>query len=229
MALKLGFAAKPFFTECFDNQSLEGGLGPLLKNATIQRLLIWHEKGILLVRFKRLLLVNLNQEVISVKYSLALLLLALTISSVSWAKGSTYRSDYTSLKECQLIDEGHDGYWSERECPRQGNYRLFLRSEDLRDSLEIRKGDETVIDLFKDIRAKFGPGFREIPGPIEWRYKGKSVTALIFRVVGSYDEGRKKRSKLFVVRLKGNKACLIGVVASNVKARKLADGKKSCQ
>jgi len=208
MALKLGFAAKPFFTECFDNQSLEGGLGPLLKNATIQRLLIWHEKGILLVRFKRLLLVNLNQEVISVKYSLALLLLALTISSVSWAKGSTYRSDYTSLKECQ--------------------HRLFLRSEDLRDSLEIRKGDETVINLFKDIRAKFGPGFREIPGPIEWRSKGKSVTALIFRVLGSYDDGRKK-SKLFVVRLEGNKACVIGVVASNVKARKLADGKKSCK
>jgi hypothetical protein len=164
-----------------------------------------------------------------VKFFIRLLLLALTISSVSWAKGPTYSSVYTSLKECQLIDEGEHGYWSNWECQRQGNYLLFLHYMDDRDWLVIKKGDQIVIDLREDILYKAPGNFPEIPGPVEWRSKGKSINALIFRVFGSSDDGLKKKSKLFVVRLEGNKGCLIGITSSNVKARKLADSKKSCK
>jgi len=157
-----------------------------------------------------------------------LLLFTLTTSPFSWAKDSSYSSVYTSVKEkdCQVLEQGRDS--SVSKCPSQGVYQLFFHHGDARDWLVIKKAGKIVIDLYEDILYKAPGNFPEIPGPIEWRSKGKSLTALIFRVFGSSVDGQQKKSKLFVVKLEGNKACLIGTTTSNKQAIKIADSRKKC-
>jgi hypothetical protein len=65
----------------------------------------------------------------------------------------------------------------------------------------------------------------------EWRKApdGRFV-ALIFRVSAQPTSAPKGRiSRLFVVRLETNRACLIGRVSTNARARALADGPSDCQ
>jgi hypothetical protein len=158
--------------------------------------------------------------------SFALLLLTLAISPFSWATGSSAHSVYTDLTDCQLLEEGQ--YWSVRKCPGQKEYQLFLHYADARDWLVIKTANEIVIDLRDDILNNAPGNFPEIPGPMEWRSKGNPLTALIFRVFGSSDYGLQKKSELFVVRIEGSKACLIGTTASNKQARQMADSNKRC-
>ena len=151
-----------------------------------------------------------------------LLLVGLTISPFLWAKGST--STYTNLKNCKLVEEGRD--WSVSKCPGYKAYQLYFYYADARDWLVIKKAGKVVIDLQNDIWNQDSGHFPEVPGPVEWRLKGKLVNAIIFRAI--YSNGPKKKSKLFVVRLKGKKACLLGTTTSNKRARKMADSRKTC-
>lgn len=153
-------------------------------------------------------------------------LLVFTINPVLWATDSNVSSVYTKLKDCQVIEQGEEERWSVRECPPQTNYQLFLHYADHKNWLVVKQVDEVVINLRNDILDK-GPGdFPEIPGPIEWRVQeDDSVTALIFQVLSKDQDVSPPEvsSKWFVVRLKGNKACLIGTTASNEEAREMAE------
>ena len=65
---------------------------------------------------------------------------------------------------------------------------------------------------------------------MEWRRTPPgTMHALIFRVVAQ-DPGNPARhvSRLFVVRLGAETACVIGRVANNQAARRLADGPATC-
>ncbi len=156
------------------------------------------------------------------------LLLLLTLTPFSWAKDSSYSSVYTSVKEkdCQVLEQGRDS--SVSKCPSQGTYQLFFHYGDARDWLVIKKAGKIVIDLYDDILSKAPGNFPEIPGPMEWRSKENSLIALIFRVFGSSVDGQQKKSKLFVVKLEGSKACLIGSTTSNKQAIKIADSQTKC-
>ena len=155
---------------------------------------------------------------------LSLWLLVFTISPI-WAMDSNSRSFYTDLKDCQLIEEGEEGRWSVRECPPQASYQLFLHDADNKNWLVIKQANEVVINLRNDILNNTPSDFPEISGPIEWRVQKDSLIALIFRVLSKdqYVSPPEVKSKLFVVKLEGNKACLIGTTDSNEKAREMAD------
>ena len=62
----------------------------------------------------------------------------------------------------------------------------------------------------------------------EWRYRGESLIALIFRIAGSDLQTDKLKSELMVVRLGGEKSCVIGISTSNEKAREIAESSKAC-
>ena len=157
-----------------------------------------------------------------------LLLLTLTINA--HAKDSNYSSAYTSLKECKVIESSANDpkaeidYFSE-ECPGKANYRIFHEGGDSRSWIVIKKGNSVVINLQNEVMQNApGNNFRNVSGKVaEWRYKGSTPIAFIFRIAGN-----EEKSKLFVVRLGTKKACVIGVTTSNVEARKIADSQKMC-
>ena len=164
----------------------------------------------------------------------ALLLAMLSMHTLSWAADSGYRSVYTSLKECRIIESSEQeadaeiDYFS-MECPGREGYRIFHDGEDARSWLVIKRGEATVIDLYDDVMRNEPGAFPFVSGEVaEWRYKGESLIALIFRIAGSDLETDKLKSELMVVRLDGKKSCVIGTSTSNEKAREIADNNKAC-
>ncbi|UEM19031.1 hypothetical protein JL100_018260 [Skermanella mucosa] len=62
---------------------------------------------------------------------------------------------------------------------------------------------------------------------VEWRlFPGGRPGALIFRVAGQSEDAR--RTRLYVVRLEEDAACLLGRAVTNEEARALADGPRTC-
>jgi len=163
-----------------------------------------------------------------------LLLAMLSMHSLSWAAGPDHRSVYTSLMECRVIESSEQegdaeiDYFS-TECPGREGYQVFHDGEDARSWLVIKRGDKTVIDLYDDVIGNQPGAFPFVSGEVvEWRYQGKSLIALIFRIAGSDLETDKLKSQLLVVRLDAKQACVIGVATSNEKAREIADSGKTC-
>ncbi len=179
-----------------------------------------------------------QQEMMKCFNGLALLFM-LTISSGLYAEGSNYSSVYTSLTEkCKVVSMGERGD-STSECPGKGDYRIFIEVGDDRSWIVIKKGEDVVIDLQEAVMQNAVGNFPEVSGTVaEWRYKGKTPIAFIFRIAGTaeiYPDDDsppiyKTRSKLIVVRLEADSACVIGTTTSNVKAREMADdSRKMCR
>ncbi len=166
------------------------------------------------------------------------LLFMFTISSGLSAAGSNYSSVYTSLTEkCKVVAMGE--YDSTSECPGKGDYRIFIEGADVNSWIVIKKGEDVVIDLQKAVMHNAPGNFPEVSGTVaEWRYKGNTPIAFIFRIAGTKeiypdDDSHpiyKTRSKLIVVRLEAERACVIGSTTDNEVARKMADdSRKMCR
>lgn len=164
----------------------------------------------------------------------ALSLAILSMHTLSWAADAGYRSVYTSLEKCDVIESSEQEGDAEidyftAECPGRERYRVFHIGGDSRSWIVIKSGEETVIDLYNDVMRNEPGAFPFVSGKVaEWRYKGDSLIALIFRIAGSDLETGKLKSELMVVRLGGEKSCVIGTSTSNEKARMIADNNKSC-
>jgi len=164
----------------------------------------------------------------------ALSLVIILMHTLSWAADAGYRSVYTSLEKCDVIESSEQESDAEidyftAECPGREGYRVFHIGGDSRSWIVIKSGEETVIDLYNDVMRNEPGAFPFVSGKVaEWRYKGDSLIALIFRIAGSDLETGKLKSELMVVRLGGEKSCVIGISTSNEKARMIADNNKAC-
>lgn len=164
----------------------------------------------------------------------ALLLAVLSMHSLSWAADAGYRSVYTSLEECDVIESSEQEEDAEidyftAECSGREGYRIFHIGGDSRSWIVIKSGEETLIDLYSDVMRNQPGAFPFVSGKVaEWRYKGESLIALIFRIAGSDLETQKLKSKLIIVRFDAKQACMIGVAISNEEAREIADSSKAC-
>jgi hypothetical protein len=167
--------------------------------------------------------------------TLLFFLITTTMSFSLLAKSTNYSSDYTPLEKCRVIESSDNDPDAEidsfsQECPGKNNYRIFHEGGDLRSWIVVKKGNEIVINLYNEVMQNAPGTFPYVSGKVmEWRYLGKTPIAIIFRIAGSNDTDTKTKSKLLVVRLSGEKACVIGTTTSNVEARKIADSKKTCQ
>ena len=119
-----------------------------------------------------------------------------------------------------------------QECPAPKDWRLLFVASQTNSWLELRRGDtiwsgepatvyENPIGLFPNVGGA---------PKVEWRRDAHGrPRALIFRVVAQDRAKPAQRvSRLFVVRLDREGACLIGRVTTNGAARTLADGPLIC-
>jgi hypothetical protein len=150
------------------------------------------------------------------------------------AADADYRSVYTSLEKCDVIESSEQetdpeiDYFT-AECPGREGYRIFHIGGDSRSWIVIKREEETVIDLYNDVMRNEPGAFPFVSGKAaEWRYRGESLIALIFRIAGSDLQTQKLKSKLIVVRFDVNQACVIGGAISNEAAREIADSNKAC-
>lgn len=154
---------------------------------------------------------------------LSFLFLALT----NIAGAAQYDSAYTKLKNCEIIEEPSEPdepYYAVRKCDSKANYEVLLTEADGRSWITLNQNGEELINLYKaEMESGLG-GFPYVAGKVaEWRYQGKTPIAFIFRAGGDDN-----KTKLLVVRLANQQACVIGATTSNVTARKIADGNKGC-
>jgi hypothetical protein len=172
------------------------------------------------------------------KFLNLILLLILITGFPLYAKSSNFSSVYTSLTDCKLIESSSEGAGSSlQECPSREDYQVLIESGDARSWIVLKKGERTVVNLWNEVMDNARGNFAYVSGKVaEWRYKGKVPIAFIFRVAGTVEIVNdnnspplyKEKSILLVVRLKNEKACLIGTTTSNKKARKIADSNKMC-
>jgi len=147
-------------------------------------------------------------------------------------------SSYTSIRprECTSPADLRASFAARQlgvqECGSVGGWRLLLVASQENTWIELRSsaitwsGEKAIvydapIGLFPTIGAS---------PQVEWRLNGHGVpTALIFRVAATSRTDQKTRvSRLFVVRLEQDRACVVGRVATNAEARALADGPAQC-
>jgi hypothetical protein len=118
------------------------------------------------------------------------------------------------------------------ECPAPEGWRLLFVASDANSWIELRRDGlawsaeqavvyENPIGLF--------PNIGDAP-VVEWRLDaGGRPTALIFRVTAQDpNDVEAAVSRLFVVRLEEDQACLLGRAATNDAARTLADSPQGC-
>ena len=122
------------------------------------------------------------------------------------------------------------------ECDGASGYRVFFVSSDANSWLDL-KWDEKHFSLEQAVVYLKPIGlFPNVGGSdwIEWRLDDSGhARALIFRVTAQNPEiqkptGDSSLSRLFVVRLNPDTACLLDVVETNEEARALADGVQPC-
>jgi hypothetical protein len=119
-----------------------------------------------------------------------------------------------------------------QECPAPAGWHLLFVASQANSWLELRRQDfgwsgehaivyETPIGLFPNVGGS---------PRVEWRRDAHGRPhALIFRVVAQDPANPAQRvSRLFVVRLGQEGACVIGRVTTNEAARKLADSPVLC-
>jgi hypothetical protein len=119
-----------------------------------------------------------------------------------------------------------------QQCGAAHGWRLFVVASDSNTWLELRSDAatwsseeavvyQTPIGLFPSAGGA---------GQVEWRHRpDQTPIALIFRVTAQQESVPRRRvSRLFVVRLEPQRACLIGRARTNDEARHLADSAKTC-
>ncbi len=146
-------------------------------------------------------------------------------------------SVYTDMKnECVVVSTATDQApidFYHAECKAFGGYRLTLTGGDLRYHPALYFGST-------ELNIPTPPSFHEpASDKVEWVYEhtidqegfGQLVwKALIYRL-NVVDENNPEQNieKLFVVRLDGEKSCLLGTAQTNEKARELAYSTRSCK
>jgi hypothetical protein len=117
-------------------------------------------------------------------------------------------------------------------CPAPPGWQLLFIASDANSWLEVRRDDfrwsaedpvvyDQPIGLFPNVDGA---------AVVEWRQDDQGRPhALIFRAVAQDpDDPAARVSRLFVVRIAQDNACLIGRVTTNEAARALADGSAMC-
>ena len=119
-----------------------------------------------------------------------------------------------------------------QQCPAPPGWRLYVVASDANTWIEVRSqfvtwSSETVI-VYESPIGLF-PTAAGAPR-VEWRRRPDgALSALIFRVTAQQEKDTRRRvSRLFVVRLQPDQACLIDRVLTNDQARAVADGDRSC-
>ena len=128
---------------------------------------------------------------------------------------------YTSTKrsDCRLVEQGpHSEIY---QCPGFGGYGIRIEEHGHGSILSVTRGRQVLVE---------GPTMHwgEVSNKVaEWRHRrgpaGQEVYALIFRM---YCKGKicpDGPGGLYVARLTGGRACLIGTTTSNKRARVIAD------
>lgn len=139
-------------------------------------------------------------------------------------------SQYTSLKDCKVIDDGGGEDWSVSRCAGPGGYALQVNYFDARDSLSLMRGGKVTAELKLWLRG--GGGFNSIGDTVEWRGpKGDGPFApstLIVRnnVFRNPEQPERVTGILEVIDLK--RGCVVGSLepqaGQNEAARAIADG-----
>jgi hypothetical protein len=117
-------------------------------------------------------------------------------------------------------------------CRGVGDWRVLLVASqentwiELRSSTVMWSGEQAIV---YDAPIGMFPTVGSSPR-VEWRVDRRGVpTALIVRVSATSRTDQKTRvSRLFVVRLEQDRACVVGRVRTNDEARALADGPTRC-
>ena len=155
------------------------------------------------------------------------------VLSLLWAgpgvASAQITSKYTSLsskvcKELKSTDEEGTSY--EGECPGLSGYKLRLLEGDLRQSVDVvTPGRKTHQLAFWNISSAFS----HVGEKAEWRMRGRTPVALIFRFNASEDleNTEKHTSYLVVAKVTKNEICVTDVLkpgrSQNLDARKAAD------
>ena len=139
------------------------------------------------------------------------------------------KSVYTDLsekacKESKVSDEAGASY--EGECPGLAGYKLRLLEGDLRQSIDVITPSKKSHQLaFWNISSAFS----HLGDKAEWRMRGKTPVALIFRFNASEnpENAEKHTSYLVVAKVTKSEICVTDVLtpgrSQNLNARKAAD------
>ncbi|MBK9162455.1 MAG: hypothetical protein IPM21_00800 [Acidobacteria bacterium] len=138
-------------------------------------------------------------------------------------------SRYTDLddRKCKTLDLDEEGGGSYKgECAGVGGYKLHVLEGDLRQSVNVIApgGKEHQLRLWEHFGA-----FSAVGPKAEWRMKGKTPLALIFRFNVSEDveDASKTTSYLIVAKVSPMLACVTEIIrpsrTQNADARKAAD------
>lgn len=119
-----------------------------------------------------------------------------------------------------------------QECRGTGGWRLLVVASDANTWIELRSprvawsGEDAII--YKDPIGQF-PSIAS-SSPVEWRIDSAGEPrALIVRIAAqSQQDSRTRVTRLLVVRLERERACVIGRAVTNTEARRLADGGARC-
>ncbi len=167
---------------------------------------------------------------------------AVAACCVWWAGGTRVEADslYTSLREadCTTLRGEAAAPYAKRDlgvqrCPAPAGWRVFLVSSDANTWIDLT-GPGVAWSAERPIvyDAPIG-NFPSVgvPATLEWRRDGRGrLIALIFRVTAQDREKlQARRSMLYVVRLQAANACVIGRLATNLAARRLADSSQQCR
>ena len=157
------------------------------------------------------------------------LIILATIMLFSGGAFAQIKSVYTDLSDtkCKTVELQEDEGGSYKGvCNGVAGFKLNLLEGDLRQSIDVVSpdGKEHQLRLWEH----FG-GFSAVGEKAEWRVKGKTPVALIFRfnVATDPDDVLKRKSYLIVAKITKDFACVINIVEpgknQNEQARKFAD------
>ena len=148
-------------------------------------------------------------------------------------------SVFTSLREAECQSPAADvkakfdaSDLGVQQCGGVDGWRVLYVSSDAHSWIELRSAStawsaedaviyERPIGLFPGVSSET---------PLEWRVDpSRGPTALLVTVTAqNKDDAEGRVSEIYVVRIAGEKACLIGREASTSAARSLADGPAAC-
>lgn len=166
------------------------------------------------------------------------LFVAIIACATTAVSGQARASEYTSIRprDCTSPDDLRASFAARelgvQACPSVGGWRLLLVASQENTWIELRSSAvewsaeqaivyDAPIGLFPTVGAA---------SQVEWRLSARGVpTALIVRVSATSRTDQKTHvSRLFVVRLEEDRACVVGRVTTNREARVLADGPAQC-
>ncbi|HEX4848878.1 MAG TPA: hypothetical protein VFV30_12095 [Novosphingobium sp.] len=139
-------------------------------------------------------------------------------------------SQYTSLKDCKVIDDGGGEDWSVSRCAGLGGITLMINYGDARDDLELHLPGKQPTELGLPYLA--GGGFNTLGDTVEWRGTGQGKafrpSALIVRNHAVQDPEHPERPTALLAVIDLTKGCVVAQIkpqaGQNEAARALADG-----